>query len=287
VIGRVEILGSIATVQHANGAVENLKAGDALLKGDVVMTGDDSSLTLSLVDGTALNMGANARMVLTELVYDSNSASNSGLINLVKGSFTFVAGQVAHTGGMQVATPVATMGIRGTTVGAYLDADVNGNVYQFTATLLSDPGGGNGLYDVVDPVTGAVLYTVRSTTTQVTFSSTPSNQIMVQETAKSAATVQHELAVAQILFPVFLSNPANMQPGQQTPQPRNDSLTPPQDQPQPPPVDDSAILFQVTAAKTTTSTDTVTPISGLQFFATDFVNQKQAIPTAAIAIAPH
>jgi FecR protein len=228
VIGRVELLGSIATVQHANGAVDTLKAGDALLKGDVVMTGDDSSLTLSLVDGTALNMGANARMVLTELIYDSNSTSNSGVINLVKGTFTFVAGQVAHTGGMQVATPVATMGIRGTTVGAYLDADVNGNVYQFTATLLSDPGGGNGLYDVIDPVTGAVLYTVRNTTTQVTFSSTPSNQIMVQEASKSAAIVQHELATAQILFPIFLSNPANMQGGQQTPQPRNDSLTPPQ-----------------------------------------------------------
>ena len=36
------------------------------------------------------------------------------------------------------------MGIRGTTVGAYLDADINGNVYQFTATLLDDPGGGSG-----------------------------------------------------------------------------------------------------------------------------------------------
>ena len=57
----------------------------------------------------------------------------------MKGTFTFVAGQVAHTGDMKVATPVATMGIGGTTVGAYLDADVNGNVYQFTATLLDDP----------------------------------------------------------------------------------------------------------------------------------------------------
>ena len=285
VIGRVELLGSIATVQHSNGAVENLKAGDALLKGDVVMTGDDSSLTLSLVDGTALNMGANARMVLTELIYDSNSTSNSGVINLVKGTFTFVAGQVAHTGGMQVATPVATMGIRGTSVGAYLDADVNGNVYQFTATLLSDPGGGNGLYDVVDPVTGAVLYTVRSTTTQVTFSTTPSNQIMVQEASKSAAIVQHELATAQILFPIFLSNPANMQGGQQTPQPHNDSLTPPQDQPQPPPTEDSTALLQVTFAKITTSTDKVTATNNPQLLFTELVNQN-ALPTAGIAIAP-
>ena len=90
----------------------------------------------------------------------------------MKGTFTFVAGQVAHTGDMRVATPIATMGIRGTTVGAYLDADVAGNVYQLTATLLEDPGGGSGRYEVLDPVTGAVLYTVRSTASQVAF--TPS-----------------------------------------------------------------------------------------------------------------
>ena len=76
------------------------------------MTNDGSSLVLSLSDGTVFNMGASARMVLNELVYDANSTSNSALISLVKGSFTFVAGQVAHTGDMKVDTPVATMGIR-------------------------------------------------------------------------------------------------------------------------------------------------------------------------------
>jgi len=48
-------------------------------------------------------------------VYDPNSTSNSSLINLTKGTFTFVAGKVAKTGDMKVDTPVATMGVRGTT----------------------------------------------------------------------------------------------------------------------------------------------------------------------------
>ena len=231
VIGRIEIASGSITIQHANGVVDIVKAGDALLKGDVVMTGEDSSLTLSLVDGTALNMGASARMVLAELTYDSNSSSNSAVINLVKGAFTFVAGQAAHTGDMKVTTPVATLGIRGTTVGAYLDADIAGNVYRLTSTLLEDPGGGSGRYDVFDPVTGVVLHTISSTSTQVAFTPAP-NQVLVQEAAKSPAIVQQELAVAQILFPIFLSNPANAQ--QQTPQPPNNSLAPPQEQPQPP-----------------------------------------------------
>jgi hypothetical protein len=37
------------------------------------------------------------------------------LFNLTKGTFTFVAGKVAKTGDMKIDTPVATMGIRGTT----------------------------------------------------------------------------------------------------------------------------------------------------------------------------
>ncbi|MBV8743890.1 MAG: hypothetical protein JO134_02480, partial [Xanthobacteraceae bacterium] len=43
VIGKCERMGGGATVQHANGVVEDLKAGDAILKGDIVMTSDSSS----------------------------------------------------------------------------------------------------------------------------------------------------------------------------------------------------------------------------------------------------
>src|SRR5262245_6112145 len=226
VIGKCERLGGGATVQHANGVVEELKVGDAILRGDVVMTSDGSSAVLNLTDGTVFQMGASARMVLNELIYDSSSNSNSALISLVKGSFTFVAGQVAHSGDMKVDTPVATMGIRGTTVGAYLEADISGTVYQFTATLLDDPGGGSGRYQILDRVTGVVLYTGTSTATQVTFTPAANNQVLVQETGKSPAIIQQELANAPVMFQYFLSNPANaqyiQQQQQQQPQQPND-----------------------------------------------------------------
>jgi hypothetical protein len=53
-------------------------------------------------------------MVLNEFVYDPRGHSNSSLMSLTKGTFTFIAGEVAHTGRMKVDTPVGTMGIRGT-----------------------------------------------------------------------------------------------------------------------------------------------------------------------------
>ena len=244
VIGHCDRLLGRVTVQHANGAVDEIKQGDAVLQGDVIQTSDGASITFSLVDGTAFNMGADARMVLSELIYDPNSSSNSATISLLKGAFTFVAGQVAHTGDMKVDTPVAVMGIRGTTVNAFIDTDVTGNVYSFTASLMADPGGGNGQFDVLDRVTGAVLYHAASTATSVTFTPGANFQVSVQEAPKSPAQVQQELATAQILFPVYLSNPANAVPAgpqqqspqqqqQQQTQPPNNSLSTANEQPQP------------------------------------------------------
>jgi hypothetical protein len=249
------------------------------------MTGDGEGCTLSLIDGTALNMGSNGRMVLAELSYESNSTSNSALINLVKGSFVFVAGQVAHTGDMRVSTPVATMGIRGTTVGTYLDADVNGNVYELTATLLTDPGGSSGAYDLMDPVTGAVLHRVRSTATQVTLSYGANNQLSMQEASKSPAILQHEIAVAQILFPIFLANPNNAQLNQTTPQAPNNSLTPPQLLPQPPQETDpnSAVHFNLLLIGSL-DVKTTSPGNNNSFILTELAPINNPISIASISI---
>ena len=50
-----------------------------------------------------------------EFVYDPGGKSNSTIVSLTRGTFVFVAGQVAKTGDMRIETPVATMGVRGTT----------------------------------------------------------------------------------------------------------------------------------------------------------------------------
>ena len=92
-----------------------LKEGDVVFRGDTIQTGANSKASLAFADGTAFNISANARMVLNEFVYNPESKSNASFFSLVKGTFTFVAGKVAKSGSMKVDTPVATMGIRGTT----------------------------------------------------------------------------------------------------------------------------------------------------------------------------
>jgi hypothetical protein len=84
-------------------------------QGDVVKTGADGRIGINFADGSSFNLSSNARMTLDEFVYDPNGKSNSTFFSLTNGTMTFVAGGIAKTGDMKVDTPVATMGIRGTT----------------------------------------------------------------------------------------------------------------------------------------------------------------------------
>jgi hypothetical protein len=125
-IGKVVTATGSVTIEHANAVVVQAnipaatgggaaKIGDVVYRGDVVQTGADGKVGITFTDGTAFNLSSNARMVLNEFVYDPNGTSNSTLFSLSKGTFTFIAGKVAKTGDMKIDTPVATMGIRGTT----------------------------------------------------------------------------------------------------------------------------------------------------------------------------
>jgi hypothetical protein len=115
VIGSVTIEHVNAVVVQANVTTQQTKVGDAVYLGDVVQTGVDGRISITFTDDTAFNLSSNARMALNDFVYDPNGTSNSTFFSLTKGTFTFVAGKVAKTGDMKIDTPVATVGIRGTT----------------------------------------------------------------------------------------------------------------------------------------------------------------------------
>lgn len=123
-IGKVVTATGAVTIEHVNAVVVQaalgnqaggVRVGDLVYLGDVVQTGADGQVGITFTDGTAFNLSSNAHMAMTEFVYDPNGKSNSTLLSLTKGTFTFVAGKIAKTGDMKIDTPVATMGIRGTT----------------------------------------------------------------------------------------------------------------------------------------------------------------------------
>jgi hypothetical protein len=139
-IGKVVSATGAVTIEHANAVVIQAtvsgptKVGDPVYLGDVVQTGADGRVGINFADGTTFNLSINARMVLDEFVYEPAGNSNSTLFSLTKGTFTFVAGKVAKTGDMKIDTPVATMGIRGTT--PHVEISDDGSV-KFS-TLIED-----------------------------------------------------------------------------------------------------------------------------------------------------
>ena len=123
-VGKVLTVAGTVTIEHpaailvqANLATTGngpTKVGDLVYRGDIIQTGVDGALSVTFADGSSFNVSRNAKMEVNEFVYDPNGHSNSSLMSLTKGTFTFIAGNVAHTGDMKVDTPLGTMGIRGT-----------------------------------------------------------------------------------------------------------------------------------------------------------------------------
>jgi hypothetical protein len=115
-----EQIGSVSRIQgeafwRAGNAPAPLSVGAPVFSNQKVLTGEEARLELTFDDGTQLTLGEHAEMTLDTFVYDP--AKGTGKMALaVKGAFRFVSGQVSKQPDAQVAvaTPIATVGIRGT-----------------------------------------------------------------------------------------------------------------------------------------------------------------------------
>ena len=83
---------------------------------DEVRTGVASQLQILLLDRTTFTVGANARVAVDRFVYDPTANSRSTSVSVTKGAFRFMSGRNLRrpAGAVQVRTPVATIGVRGT-----------------------------------------------------------------------------------------------------------------------------------------------------------------------------
>jgi hypothetical protein len=72
----------------------------------------------TLKDGTQLTLGENATLVVDEFIYDPSRSRAELTIRVVKGAFLYVGGLIDKEtdANVRIRTPVAALGIRGTTV---------------------------------------------------------------------------------------------------------------------------------------------------------------------------
>ena len=192
-IGEVSSIDGNVKVTRLDGAELNLSAGDPVFQGDTIETSENGAVGLIFLDKTTLSLSDGGRMVLDELVYDPATGNGSMTVDMIEGAFSFVSGEIAKTGpdAMKVTTPVATVGIRGTTVAG--KAAIEGNENSFT--LLQDSDGNVGQISISNEGE-TVLAQIGATTSVSSFTAPPPPPIIL-----SAAQIQANYGTALNVLP--------------------------------------------------------------------------------------
>ena len=134
-IGRVEATKGNTFITRTDGTKIKAATGVEIFQGDTVETDADGSIGIVFADNTTFSLDEDGEMVIDEMVYDPGSQEGTALFQVASGVFTFASGQIAKTGvdNMQITTPTATIGIRGTSGAVRIGTDG-----PDTYTLLSD-----------------------------------------------------------------------------------------------------------------------------------------------------
>lgn len=133
-----------------------LELGSLVHRKDVLQTGPEARLEVTMLDETKLTLGADTALNVER--YDLGRPQGSVLLKLTKGVFRVATGQLAalRQGPFEVSTPLGVIGIRGTDFwGGYLSAE------ELSVLLLSGKGvyikNSGGMSEIVRPLEGVVL----------------------------------------------------------------------------------------------------------------------------------
>ena len=99
----------------AASSTTQIKVGDGLVRDEIVRTGLDSATRLVMADSTNLSLGPNATLKLDRTVFDDSTHYRDIAVRLTSGAFRFVTGN-SDKAAYKITTPLATIGVRGTTL---------------------------------------------------------------------------------------------------------------------------------------------------------------------------
>lgn len=95
------------------GGARTIEIGAQVVENEKVETSASGSVQLLFIDKTTLNIGSNSSIVIDKFVFNPATTQGELALNLSKGLFRLVGGQATHSGGANIRTPVAAIGVRG------------------------------------------------------------------------------------------------------------------------------------------------------------------------------
>jgi hypothetical protein len=114
-IGQIKVAKGQVTIERGGQAIP-ASPGTRLQAGDVLKTGADGSVGLTMSDNSLLSAGPNSVLSLDRYEYDSTTSQGQFDTTLTKGSLAVISGRIAKQSpeAMKVRTPASILGIRGT-----------------------------------------------------------------------------------------------------------------------------------------------------------------------------
>lgn len=114
-IGRIKVARGQVSIERA-GAAQPAAVGARLQSGDVVSTGGDGAVGITLNDDSLLSAGANSRLSLDRFVHEPSTNQGRLDVSLNRGTLAVISGRIAKQSpdAMTVRTPTAILGVRGT-----------------------------------------------------------------------------------------------------------------------------------------------------------------------------
>ena len=96
-----------------------LKTGDEIFAKQTVTTDGAGVGQFEFRDKTRLAIGPGSTVVLDDFVYNPKGSGSKVVLELARGSFRFITGKANHDA-YEIATPAATIGVRGTAFDVYV-----------------------------------------------------------------------------------------------------------------------------------------------------------------------
>jgi hypothetical protein len=114
-IGRIKVAHGTVTIQRAGTSIP-ASVGMPVQASDVIATGSDGSVGITMTDNSLLSAGPNSVLALDRYDFDDVTSEGHFDTSLRKGTLAVVSGRLAQQSpdAMKVRTPSAVLGVRGT-----------------------------------------------------------------------------------------------------------------------------------------------------------------------------
>lgn len=122
-IGQIKVTKGTVTIERAGQSIA-AAVGTRLQTSDVVRTGADGSVGITMSDNSLLSAGPNSALALDRFEFDSTTNEGHFDASLRSGTLAVVSGKLAKQSpeAMTVRTPTTILGVRGTEFVVRVDA---------------------------------------------------------------------------------------------------------------------------------------------------------------------